>query len=216
MNEEDHSEIPSLPPPLLPPQSFRRGLVFGVGFGLLLVTIITANLMWRHFNDETFTTTSVFVIIFSIWGFLYIIYLWISFFLIAVKELPGCEFTAIGHGLLKKDIHVCVDSTLNSRLDNMQKEKGITTELLRTESAQKWIAGLVLLFILVCFMAIVIVDPMVKLVIIGIFSSIYYLYDITIHRFSINRKDLTGKGDYPRLTLQYLIVLTKGAIFKKS
>jgi hypothetical protein len=216
MNEEDHSEMPS-PPNLPPPQSFRKGLVYGVGFGLLLVAIITANTIWRDFNDDTsFNAASIFLIIFSIWGIFYIIYLLISFFLIAAKKLPGCEFTAITHGLLKKDVHVCVDSILNSRLDNMQKEIGISTKLLRTESAQKWIAGLVLLFILVSFLTINIVDSLVKLEIIGVFSSIYFLYDITIHRFSIDRKDLTGKGDYPRLTLQYLIALLKEGAFKKS
>ena len=216
MNEDDHSEIPSQPK-LPPPQSFRRGLVFGVGFGLLLVNIITVNTMFRYFYEGTlFTTTSIVIIIFSIWGFLYILYLWISFLLIAFKGLPGCEFTAIGRGLLKNDIHVCVDSILNSKLDNMQKEVGISKRLLETESAQKWILGLALLCILICFLAIDTIDPLVKLVFIGIFSSIYFLYDITIHKFSIDRKDLTGKGDYPRLTLQYLITITRKILFKKS
>jgi hypothetical protein len=51
---------------------------------------------------------------------------------------------------------------------------------------------------------------------IGLFSSIYFLYDITLHRFSIGRKDLTGQGDYPRLLLEFLLELAKGSLFKKS
>ncbi len=216
MNEENHSERPSAPPPLPAPQSFRRGLVFGVGVGLLLVSIIIANTLWEYFDSESssISTVAILVFIFSIWGLSYIIYLWISFLLIAVRKLPGCEFTAISHELLKKDIHLCVDSILNSRLDNMQQQIGMSTKLLGTESAQKWIIGLMLLYVLVYFLTLDMVNASIKLIIVGVFSSIYLLYDITIHKFSVNRKDLSGRGDYPRLTLQFLIALAKSTISK--
>ena len=123
------------------------------------------------------------------------------FFLIGFKKLPGCEFTAISHWLLKNNIHICVDSILNSRLDKMQKENGISTKLLKTESAQKGLEFFSLF---------------VNLFLIGLFSSIYILYDITIHRFSIGRNDLTGQGDYPRLLLKFLLELVKGSSIKKS
>ena len=131
------------------------------------------------------------------------------FFLIGFKKLPGCEFTAISHWLLKNNIHICVDSILNSRLDKMQKENGISAKLLKTESAQKWIIGFLLLLVLIYFLVIEF-SLVVNLFFIGLFSSIYFLYDITIHRFSIGRQDLTGQGDYPRLLLKFLIELAKG------
>jgi hypothetical protein len=56
----------------------------------------------------------------------------------------------------------------------------------------------------------------VELILIGLFSSIYFLYDITIHRFSIDKTYLTGEGDYPRLISEFLRALAKGSLFKKS
>ena len=207
LNKDVYSEIP-------PPQSFRRGLVFGVGFGLLLVSIIIAKNMWEvFFINKSTNMNDILLLIFSVWGISYVVYLWISFFLIGFKKLPGCEFTAISHGLLKNNIHICVDSILNSRLDKMQKENGISAKLLKTESAQKWIIGFLLLLVLVYFLVIEF-SLFVNLFLIGLFSSIYFLYDITIHRFSIGRKDLTGQGDYPRLLLKFLRELAKGSLFK--
>lgn len=202
MNEDVSTKIP-------PPQSFRRGLVFGVGFSLLLVSIITAKNMWEYFINTPTNMIEILLLIFSVWGISYIVYLWISFLLIGFKKLRGCEFTAISHGLLKNNIHVCVDSILNSILDKMQKENGISANLLKTESAQKWITGFLLLLVLIYFLITDFFSLEIDLILIGLFSSIYFLYDITIHRFSIGRKDLTGKGDYPRLLVGFLIKLLK-------
>jgi hypothetical protein len=200
LNKDLSSELP-------PPQSFRRGLVFGVGFGLFLVSIIIANNMWEYFIEKSTNIYEISLLIWSIWGISYVGYLWISFLFIGFKKLPGCEFTAISHWLLKKNIHICVDSILNSRLDKMQKEIGISPKLLKTESAQKWIAGFLLLLVLIFFLAINFLGLFVNLILIGLFSSVYFLYDITIHRFTIGRKDLTGKGDYPRLLSEFLKML---------
>lgn len=208
MNKDVYSEIP-------PPQSFRRGLVFGVGFSLFLVSIITAKNIWEYFINKSTNMNEISLLIFSAWGISYVVYLWISFLLIGFKKLPGCEFTAISHWLLKNNIHICVDSILNLRLDKMQKENGISAKLLKTESAQKWIIGFLLLVVLVYLLVIDFFSLFVNLILIGLFSSIYFLYDITIHRFSIGRKDLTGKGDYPRLLLEFLLELAKGSLFKK-
>jgi MFS family permease len=206
LNKGLSSELP-------PPQSLRRGLVFGVGFGLFLVSIIIANNILQYFVNKYTNIYEISLLIWSTWGISYVVYLWISFFLIGFKKLPGCEFTAISHWLLKKNIHICVDSVLNSRLDKMQQEIGISPQLLKTESAQKWIAGFLLLLLLIYFLFII--NLFVSLILIGLFSLIYFLYDITIHRFSIGRKDLTGKGDYPRLLLAFLLELKKGSLFKK-
>jgi hypothetical protein len=40
----------------------------------------------------------------------------------------------------------------------------------------------------------------------SICTSLYYLYDRTIHEFSKHRNDLTGCGDYPKLLGEYLHV----------
>jgi hypothetical protein len=209
LNAEDHPEIPS-------PKSFRRTLVLGVDLGLLLLIIIIANAILEYFHTvNSISTGSSFpLLLFGFWGISYIIYLWISFLLIAVKRIPGCEFTAVGHWLLNRNIHVCVDSILNSRLDILQQQVGLSLKLLQTESAQKWILGLVLLFALVYFLSLNTIDPPVKLFVAGIFSLIYFLYDITIHKFSINKKDLSGRGDYPRLILQFVIAMVKKTILK--
>ena len=74
LNKDVYSEI-------LPPQSFRRGLVFGVGFGLLLVSMIIAKNMWEFFFINKFTNMNdIILLIFSAWGISYVVYLWISFF----------------------------------------------------------------------------------------------------------------------------------------
>lgn len=95
-------------------------------------------------------------------------------------------------------IHKCVDSVLNSVLDNTQKEKGICIELLKTESAQKWIMGTVLLAVFLVF-TLSRYDLFFNLAAYGIFSTAYFLYDLVLHRYSIGRNDLTGIGDYTKL-----------------
>jgi hypothetical protein len=103
---------------LLPPLSFRRGLVFGTGFSLLLISIITVKNMWVYFDNNTTSINEFLLLIFSSWGISYVIFLWLSFFVIVIKKLPGCAWTGIKKGLLKSgDVHICVDSVLNARQD---------------------------------------------------------------------------------------------------
>jgi hypothetical protein len=137
-------------------------------------------------------------------GLAYCTYLWISFFLIGSLRIPGCEFTAINHVLRGRQTHRCVDSVLNSVLDQKQNAGGKLPELLKTESAQKWTIGLALLIAFVAFLAIAPVAPALRLVSVGAFGAIYLIYERTIHRVSIGRKWLTGSGDYPRLLLGYM------------
>ena len=59
------------------------------------------------------------------------------------------------------------------------------------------------------------ISPFVKLIFIGSFSILYYLYDLIIHRFSIGRNDLTGVGDYPQV-IRRLLGLEKDQNLKKS
>ena len=47
------------------------------------------------------------------------------------------------------------------------------------------------------------IPPFVKLIFIGIFSSLYYFEDLTLHRFSIARTDLCGEGDFRRLMRKF-------------
>jgi hypothetical protein len=64
LNKDVYSEIP-------PPQSFRRGLVFGVGFGLLLVSIIIAKNMWEFiFINKSTNMNDIILLIFSAWFFI--------------------------------------------------------------------------------------------------------------------------------------------------
>ncbi len=49
MNKDVISDIKDIPPP----QSFRRGLVFGTGFSLFLISIITAKNMWEYFINQS-------------------------------------------------------------------------------------------------------------------------------------------------------------------
>lgn len=209
MNEDTSFELSS-------PQSFRRILIFGVGFALLLLSVIITKDILYYFLSRDINISEISLLLFSTWGTSYVTYLWISFLLIGFKKLPGCEFTAISHQLLKHRTHICVDSILNSRLDKLQKEEGISTKLLRTESAQKWILGLSLLLILSYLIAINFFGLYFDLIIMGIFSSIYFLYDITVHRYSIGRNDLTGQGDYLRLLNELLRKLLKASLFRNN
>jgi hypothetical protein len=104
----------------------------------------------------------------------YVIFLWISFFVIAIKNIPGCGWTAIKVGLLKNgDVHVCLDSALNARQDMVQDVSGISVELLKTDGFKLWGGGL-LGFLVIAY--ILTLDPILlelRLIIIGVISSLY-------------------------------------------
>jgi hypothetical protein len=159
-----------------PPQSIRRGLVFGTGFGLLLISMVTAKNMWEYFLDNTMGVNAFLTLIFSSWGIAYVIFLWISFFVIIIKNLPGCAWTAIKKGLLKSgDVHICVDSVLNARQDMTQRDSGISAELLKTDGFRLWAGGLVALLVFAYVLTIDSIDLTVRLIMLGVISSLYYL-----------------------------------------
>ncbi|HXV88880.1 MAG TPA: hypothetical protein VD710_07290 [Nitrososphaeraceae archaeon] len=190
---------------LLPPLSFRRGLVFGTGFSLLLISIITVKNMWVYFDNNTTSINEFLLLIFSSWGISYVIFLWLSFFVIVIKKLPGCAWTGIKKGLLKSgDVHICVDSVLNARQDMEQKKSGISIELLKTDGSRLWIIGLIALLIFAYTLTLDIIPIYLRLLMLGVISSLYYLYDITVHEFSKNRRTLDGVGDYGDLLRMYL------------
>ena len=193
-----------------PPQSIRRGLVFGTGFGLLLISMVTAKNMWEYFLDNTMGVNAFLTLIFSSWGIAYVIFLWISFFVIIIKNLPGCAWTAIKKGLLKSgDVHICVDSVLNARQDMTQRDSGISAELLKTDGFRLWAGGLVALLVFAYVLTIDSIDLTVRLIMLGVISSLYYLYDITVHEFSKYSTKLTGWGDYQRVLKWYVCDLRK-------
>lgn len=187
-------------------ESFRRGLVFGTGFSLLLISIASANNMWEYLSTKFMNIYDIALLIFSGGGISYVVFLWFSFLLIGIKNLRGCAWTGIEHGLLNRDIHICVDSVLNSKQDEVQEQSGISVELLKTDGSRLWIIGLIglLVFAYVLIIDIDPISPFVKLIFIGSFSSLYYLYDIVIHRFSIGRNDLDGEQDYPEVIAKLL------------
>lgn len=193
-----------------PPQSIRRGLVFGTGFGLLLISMVTAKNMWEYFLDNTMGVNAFLTLIFSSWGTAYVIFLWISFFVIIIKNLPGCAWTAVKKGLLKSgDVHICVDSVLNARQDMTQRDSGISTELLKTDGFRLWAGGLVALLVFAYVLTIDSIDLTVRLIMLGVISSLYYLYDITVHEYSKYSTKLTGWGDYQRVLKWYVCDLRK-------
>jgi hypothetical protein len=197
-----------------PPQSVRRALVFGTGFSLLLISIITAKNMWDYFLDDTTSINEFLLLIYSSWGIAYVIFLWISFFIIVIRNLPGCAWTAIRKGLLKSgDVHICVDSVLNARQDITQKEGGISVELLKTDGFRLWSVGLVALLVFAYILTLDRISVEFRLIMLGVISSLYYLYDLTIHEFSKGKdgkgRKLEGKGDYQRLLKWYLCGLSK-------
>ena len=204
MNEEPEpiTDIYKIPDPL----SFRRGLVFGTGFSLLLISIVSANNMLEYLSTKFMNIYDIALLIFSGGGISYVVFLWFSFLLIGIKNLRGCAWTGIEHGLLNRDIHICVDSVLNSKQDEVQEQSGISVELLKTDGSRLWIIGLIglLVFAYVLIIDIDPISPFVKLIFIGSFSSLYYLYDIVIHRFSIGRNDLDGEQDYPEVIAKLL------------
>jgi hypothetical protein len=211
---KETSEIPE-------PQSFRRALVLGTGLSLLLISIVTAKNMWEYFIINTTSINDFLILIFSAWGISYVIFLWISFLLIGIKNLKGCAWTAIRLGLKSGDIHICVDSVLNARQDKVQEKRGISVELLKTDGSRLWIIGLLALLVFAYFLTIDYIDFItlpIRLISIGVISSLYYLYDLTIHEFSKFRKDLDGWDDYQELLKKYLGLdgLANGSSSKKS
>ena len=90
--------------------------------------------------------------------------------------------------------------------DEVQEQSGISVELLKNDGSRLWIIGLIglLVFAYVLIIDIDPISPFVKLIFIGSFSSLYYLYDIVIHRFSIGRNDLDGEQDYPEVIAKLL------------
>jgi len=143
-------------------------------------------------------------LVFQIWEAVYVIYLLVAFFLIGFLRLPGCEFTAANHVVRGNHTHRCVDSVLNSVLDEMQDRKGLCTDLLKTESANKWILGAILLFGFLAVLGSGLITHEMSSISIGVFALVYYAYDKTIHHWSIGRRDLTGSGDYIRIIVGYI------------
>lgn len=139
------------------------------------------------------------------------------FFLIVIKNLKGCAWTAIKKGLLKSsNIHICVDSVLNARQDIVQNESGISVELLKTDGSRLWIIGLIALLVFAYILTVDSIHLAARLIMLGVISSLYYLYEITIHEFSKNRRYLRGKKDYPKLLKFYLDELGTRSPIKKS
>lgn len=193
-----------------PQRSVRRGLVLGNGFILLLISIITVNNMWAYFSPDSKGIDEFLILIFSSWGIAYVIFLWISFFVIAIRNIPGCGWTAIKYGILKSgDVHICLDSVLNARQDIVQGKSGISVELLKTDGFKLWGGGLLGFIVIAYILTLDLIPLEFRLIILGVISSLYYIEDITIHEFSKYSTKLTGNGDYRKLLRQYLGVLTK-------
>jgi hypothetical protein len=92
----------------------------------------------------------------------------------------------------------------------VQQKSGISVKLLKNEGSRVWGLGVIGLLVFAYFLTIDSIPPFidsippfVKLIFIGIFSSLYYLEDLTLHRFSIARTDLCGEGDFQRLMRNY-------------
>lgn len=208
-------------------ESFRRALVFGTGFSLFLISIVSAINMWEYYITEPTDIYNFLLLIFSAWGIYYVVFLWFSFLLMAFKKLRGCAWAQISQVFSKGDIHICVDSVLNGRQDEVQEESGISIELLKNDGS--WVWGLGVIGLLVFSYVLVVdsitfidlsIDLSVKLIFIGSFSSLYYLYYKTIHNFSRNRyleegNCLDGEKDFPEV-LSALIGLRKASSDKKS
>jgi hypothetical protein len=188
---------------ICPPESFRRALVFGTSFSIFLIGVISARNMWDYLITYPSSVYDVALLIFSGAGISYAVFLWFSFLLMGIKNLPGCGWTAIDVGLFNRIWHVCVDSVLNEKQDRVQRQSGISLELLKNEGSRVWGLGVIGLLAFAYFLTIDSIPPFVKLIFVGIFSSLYYLEDLTIHRFSIARTDLCGEGDFRRLMKEF-------------
>jgi hypothetical protein len=203
-------------------QSFRRALVFGTGFSLLLISIVSAKNMWEYYITEFKNIYDILLLIFSAWGIYYVVFLWFSFLLMGFKKLRGCSWAAIPQVFSKEDIHICIDSVLNGRQDKVQEENGISVELLKNDGSRLWTIGVLGLVVFAYFLiieSIEFITLFVKLIFIGSFSSLYYLYYKTIHNFSkgeyLRRGNyLYGEGDFPKVISELLRGLRKGS--KKS
>ena len=124
---------------------------------------------------------------------------------LAMSKYFAKFWTGIKKGLLKSgDVHICVDSVLNARQDMEQKKSGISIELLKTDGSRLWIIGLIALLIFAYTLTLDIIPIYLRLLMLGVISSLYYLYDITVHEFSKNRRTLDGVGDYGDLLRMYL------------
>jgi len=131
------------------------------------------------------------------------------FFCIAIRNIPGCGWTAIKKGLIKScDVHICLDSVLNARQDMVQRDYGISAELLKTDGFKLWGGGLLGFLVIAYILTLDRIPLEFRLIIVGVISSLYYIEDITIHEFSKGEdgkgRYLTGCGDYPRLLGEYL------------
>jgi hypothetical protein len=203
-------------------ESFRRTLVFGTGFSLLLISIVSAKNMWEYYNTiEIPNIYDIPLLIFSAWGIYYVVFLWFSFLLMGFKELKGCAWAMIPKVFFKKPIHVCIDSVLNGRQDEVQVEAGISVELLKNDGSRVWgigVIGLLVFAYVLIVDSIKFIDLFVKLIFIGSFSSLYYLYYKTIHNFSRYRyleegNCLNGDRDFPEV-LSALLGLRDGSSSK--
>ena len=203
-------------------ESFRRALVFGTGFSLLLISIISAKNILEYFSDKSPNISDIALLIFSVWGISYVVFLWFSFLLMGFKKLKGCAWAMIPKVFFGEDIHICIDSVLNGYQDKVQYENGISLKLLKTDGSLEWGIGVIGLLV---FAYVLIIDPpspIIKLILIGSFSSLYYLYYKTIHNFSRyeylkdKNKCLYGQGDFPNVLKALLCALRKGSSSKKS
>jgi len=159
------------------------------------------------------------------WGISYVVFLWFSFLLMGFKKLRGCAWAQIPQVFCEKDIHICIDSVLNERQDEVQQSDGISVELLRNDGSRLWGIGLLGLLVFAYVLIIESIESItlfVKLIFIGSFSSLYYLYYKTIHNFSryeyLKDKDncLDGQADYPDVLRALLCSLRKGSPSEKS
>lgn len=155
--------------------------------------------MWEYFNNNSKSINEFLILIFSSWGISYAIFLWVSFFLIVIKNLPGCAWTGIS-----QNFHICVDTVLNANLDDFQRKNGITAELLKTSSARLWIMGLILLLVFAFILTINFIPLDLRLIMLGVISSLYFLYEKSIHDISIGKPNLRGVEDYPDLLREFL------------
>ena len=73
MNEEPEpiTDIHKIPNPL----SFRRALVLATDFSLLLISIISANNMWKYLSTKFMKIYDIPLLIFSASGITYVVFL---------------------------------------------------------------------------------------------------------------------------------------------
>jgi hypothetical protein len=61
-------------------ESFQRALVFGTGFSLLLISIVSAKNIDEYYVTKFSDIYDILLLIFSVWGIYYVIFLWFFFF----------------------------------------------------------------------------------------------------------------------------------------